>query len=268
MNRRISAGLVFLIVAGTSASALAQDHDHDGAHIQSTHGLAPGAPPEGSQSRGPVGSQSVRSEVAPGPTYPRQGPSGPGYPFQGHGVRGSTNGASGPQSFDRGPGLGEGGQRQYDRRTSGSGGGRDFEPERGPREGVPSGALGPGGARNFETHSQQAQPGVAMRNNPWGGGPGGSARWQPGRGPAVYWSHDRFHAGAYRQPYGYYVRSWAFGDILPPAWYVQNYWLDDFLDFGLPYPPPGAEWVRVGADALLIDRYSGRILQVVRGMFW
>jgi len=93
-------------------------------------------------------------------------------------------------------------------------------------------------------------------------------RWQSGRYPPVYWSHDRYRHGAYRAPYGFYVRSWAFGDILPRGWYGPDYYIDDFLDFGLPYPPPGYEWVRVGGDALLIDEYTGRIVQVVRGIFY
>ena len=103
------------------------------------------------------------------------------------------------------------------------------------------------------------------RYNPWGGA---GQRWQPGHAPPVFWSHDRYHAGGYRAPYGFYVRSWGFGDILPRGWYAQDYWIGDFLDYGLPYPPPGYEWVRVGGDALMIDRYTGRIVQVVRGIFW
>jgi Ni/Co efflux regulator RcnB len=100
-------------------------------------------------------------------------------------------------------------------------------------------------------------------------GPGGTPQhWQAGRFPPVMQARDRFHAGYYRPPYGYYSRAWGFGDILPRGWYARNYWLDNFLDFGLPYPPPGYTWVRVGPDALMIDQFSGRIVQVVSGVFW
>ncbi len=279
MKTRIAAGLAFLLVAGASPAALAQEHDHDreASRAQSTIpapaapaapplNRGPSGPPGGPHSGEPAGSQSVRGQAAPGPTYQRQGPSGQGYQGQGGGGRSSPNGGPGLQHFERGPGPGEGGQRQYDRGPNpGSGAGHDFERERGPREIVPPGAAERGnergGDRNFEARREG-------HNNPWGGGPGGTARWQPGRAPSVYWSNDRFHAGAYRQPYGYYVRSWGYGDILPRGWYVQNYWLNDFLDFGLPYPPPGTEWVRVGGDALLLDQYTGRIIQIVRGIFW
>ena len=90
----------------------------------------------------------------------------------------------------------------------------------------------------------------------------------PNRFPPVFWSQDRFRIGAYRPPYGYYVRTWGYGDFLPRGWYGQDYWIGDFLDYDLPYPPPGYEWVRVGGDALMIDRFTGRIVQVVRGIFW
>jgi Ni/Co efflux regulator RcnB len=98
----------------------------------------------------------------------------------------------------------------------------------------------------------------------WGRGD----HWQSGRYPPVFWAQDRFRVGPYRQPYGYYVRSWAFGDFLPRGWFAEPYWIGDFLDYDLPYPPPGFEWVRVGGDALLVDRYNGRIVQIVRGIFW
>ena len=93
-------------------------------------------------------------------------------------------------------------------------------------------------------------------------------RWERGRYPPIYWSQQRYRLGAYRAPYGYYSRAWGFGDFLPRGWYAEDYWLNDFFDYGLPYPPPGFEWVRVGGDALMIDRYTGRIVQVVRGIFW
>ena len=84
----------------------------------------------------------------------------------------------------------------------------------------------------------------------------------------MVWSQNRYHAGFYAPPSGYYARAWGFGDFLPRPWFVRTYWLEDFLGFGLPYPPPGFMWVRVGGDALMIDRYSGRIVQVDRGIFW
>jgi Ni/Co efflux regulator RcnB len=101
------------------------------------------------------------------------------------------------------------------------------------------------------------------------GGPRGAPRhWEEGHFPSVFESRERFRGGYYRPPYGYYSRAWGFGDFLPRPWFAQDYWMDNFLDFDLPYPPPGFVWVRVGPDVLLLDRFTGRIVQVVRGIFW
>ena len=33
-------------------------------------------------------------------------------------------------------------------------------------------------------------------------------------------------------------------------------------------PPPGTVWVRYGRDALLIDRYTGEVIQVEYSVFY
>jgi Ni/Co efflux regulator RcnB len=77
-----------------------------------------------------------------------------------------------------------------------------------------------------------------------------------------------FHAGIYHPPVGWYPRRWVFGEYLPAAYWVRDYWLIDFVDFGLPPPPYGAVWVRVGYDALLIDQDTGEIITVEYGVFY
>ena len=78
----------------------------------------------------------------------------------------------------------------------------------------------------------------------------------------------RFHAPAYHQPQGYYVHHWTWGETLPPAFWVRDYWLTDYVVFDLFPPPPGAVWVRVGPDALLIDQFSGEIIEVEYNVFY
>ena len=90
--------------------------------------------------------------------------------------------------------------------------------------------------------------------------------WSWGRWPGVYDSPYRYRH-AWRPPSGYYVRDWAFGDHLPRGWYGASWWIDPWA-FRLPLPPPGFGWVRSGDDALLVDRYTGRVVQVVRDVFW
>ena len=77
-----------------------------------------------------------------------------------------------------------------------------------------------------------------------------------------------FHSGNYRAPQGYQVRHWSYGERLPRGYFARNYWISDFLMFGLFEPPSYLVWVRVGDDALLIDRDSGEIVQVRYGVFY
>ncbi|MBW8813359.1 MAG: RcnB family protein [Caulobacterales bacterium] len=93
-------------------------------------------------------------------------------------------------------------------------------------------------------------------------------RWERGRYPQVYVSPHRYRGYAWRPPSGYYLRTWGFGDFLPRGWYGPDWFLDDPWAFDLPIPPPGFDWVRVGYDAIMVDDYTGRVVQVVRNVFW
>lgn len=109
------------------------------------------------------------------------------------------------------------------------------------------------------------------RNNNWNGN---------NRGPGMQGHNDfrsynrnfraprRFHAPNYHRPSGWYYRRWTFGQTLPSLFWSQQYWLNDYYAYDLPPPPPGAVWVRYGNDALLIDRYSGEIIQVEYDAFY
>ncbi len=81
-------------------------------------------------------------------------------------------------------------------------------------------------------------------------------------------SGRRFRVGPYRPPAGFYAHRWTFGEFLPQPYWVRDYWLLDFAAYGLPPPPYGAVWVRVGSDALLIDEYSGEIITVAYDVFY
>lgn len=92
--------------------------------------------------------------------------------------------------------------------------------------------------------------------------------WSQGRYPFLYSSPRRYRVSPWRPPAGFYARSWRYGDHLPWGWYGSSYVLSDWWSYGLPWPPPGFDWVRVGSDALLVDRFTGRVVQVVRLLFW
>jgi Ni/Co efflux regulator RcnB len=78
----------------------------------------------------------------------------------------------------------------------------------------------------------------------------------------------RFQAPYYRRPAGWYEHRWSFGEFLPSAFWARDYWLVDFSDYGLPPPPYGAIWVRVGNDALLVDQDSGEVITVEYSVFY
>lgn len=81
-------------------------------------------------------------------------------------------------------------------------------------------------------------------------------------------SHQRYRGYAYRPPSGFYIRSWSYGDLLPRSWWSTQYRLNDWWSYGLPIPPIGYEYVRVGDDVLLVDMFSGRVVQVIYDVFW
>jgi Ni/Co efflux regulator RcnB len=76
-----------------------------------------------------------------------------------------------------------------------------------------------------------------------------------------------FHIGIYYDPFGYNYRPFNIGYRLYPAYFGQQYWIDPGL-YQLPYPPPGTMWVRYWDDALLVDTYTGEVVDVIRNFFW
>ena len=77
-----------------------------------------------------------------------------------------------------------------------------------------------------------------------------------------------FRIGIYFDPFGYnYYRPLSIGYRLQPYYYGQRYWIDPGM-YNLPYPPPGTMWVRYWNDALLVDTYSGEVVDVIRDFFW
>ncbi len=76
-----------------------------------------------------------------------------------------------------------------------------------------------------------------------------------------------YKVGPYPRPAGWVNRHWGYGDHLPRGYFASQYLLADYWLFGLEVPPVGFEWVRVGADALLIDTSNGEVLQAEYGVF-
>ncbi len=174
--------------------------------------------------------------------------------------QGAMPGNMGMQNSMSGPSVSNGGAMQ------GSGTGRHPDNH---GHGNAMGGSGFGNATTWQGGNWQGNANNYRRGNSnrWQGN-----TWHGSNGITItgrnFTAQQRFHVGTYRRPHGWYYRRWSYGDFLPAAFFVSTYWLTDYLAFGLEPPPPGLVWVRYGDDALLVDRYSGEVVQVEYGVFY
>jgi Sec-independent protein translocase protein TatA/Ni/Co efflux regulator RcnB len=77
-----------------------------------------------------------------------------------------------------------------------------------------------------------------------------------------------FHIGVYYDPFGWDYRPYQIGWRLWPSYYSSRYWINDPWQYRLPYAPPGYVWVRYWDDAVLVDRWSGEVVDVIHNFFW
>jgi len=69
-------------------------------------------------------------------------------------------------------------------------------------------------------------------------------------------------------PRGFVFRHFRLGERVPAVLLSSLYFLTDFSLYGLEPPPPGYVWIREGSDAVLVDRYTGEVLQVAYDVFY
>ena len=80
---------------------------------------------------------------------------------------------------------------------------------------------------------------------------------------------DLFRAGRYYSPYNNYSYSrLSIGFFLNSGFYGQNYWIDDPYQYRLPEVYGPYRWVRYYDDVLLVDIYSGQVVDVIHDFFW
>jgi hypothetical protein len=116
------------------------------------------------------------------------------------------------------------------------------------------------------------------RNGSYGGDRYGSNRgWNRGwRNDDRYdWQRYRtsnrslFHSGRYYAPYrNYNYNRLSIGLFLDQLFYSQNYWIGDPWQYRLPAAPYGTQWVRYYDDVVLVDVYSGEVVDVIYDFFW
>jgi Ni/Co efflux regulator RcnB len=90
--------------------------------------------------------------------------------------------------------------------------------------------------------------------------------YRPGHRPSTY--HRIHTTTVFRYPRGYHYRRWGIGLILPRIFLSNYYYWPNWAALGLGPPPPGYVWVRYGPDLLLVNRYTGRIADVIYGAFY
>ncbi len=106
----------------------------------------------------------------------------------------------------------------------------------------------------------------------------GGGNWNRGwRNDSRYnWSRarqhnrDNFHLPRYYAPYGwdYGYRRFSIGFRLSSILFEQNYWIDDPYYYDLPPAYGPYRWVRYYNDALLVDIYTGEVVDTVYDIFW
>jgi Ni/Co efflux regulator RcnB len=79
---------------------------------------------------------------------------------------------------------------------------------------------------------------------------------------------SHFHLGFYYDPFGWSYRPYSIGWRLWPSYYSSRYWISDPWEYRLPYAPPGYRWIRYWDDALLVDTFTGEVVDVLHNFFW
>lgn len=80
---------------------------------------------------------------------------------------------------------------------------------------------------------------------------------------------DIYRMGRYYSPYRHHSYSrLGIGVYLDSLFFGSNYWIDDPWRYRLPAAYGPYRWVRYYDDALLVDVYSGEVVDVVYDFFW
>ena len=85
------------------------------------------------------------------------------------------------------------------------------------------------------------------------------------------WRHHHrssFHFGSYYDPFGWDYMRYGIGWRLWPSYYRSNFWLNDPWQYRLPPAYGPYRWVRYYNDALLVNIYTGQVLDVEYNFFW
>lgn len=77
-----------------------------------------------------------------------------------------------------------------------------------------------------------------------------------------------FSIGRYHAPYRHNYNRFSIGLRLGSPFYSSRYWISDPWQYRLPPAYAGTRWVRYHDDVLLVDLYTGEVLDVIHDFFW
>ena len=84
-----------------------------------------------------------------------------------------------------------------------------------------------------------------------------------------YSNRNLYRSGRYYSPYRNHSYSRiSIGFSLGSLFYSDRYWLSDPWQYRLPPAYPGTRWVRYYDDVLLVDTYTGEVIDVIYDFFW
>jgi hypothetical protein len=84
-----------------------------------------------------------------------------------------------------------------------------------------------------------------------------------------YSNRNLFRSGAYYSPYrNYRYNRLSIGIVLDSLFFSNRYWLNDPYQYRLPHAPYGTQWVRYYNDVVLVDVYTGEVIDVIHDFFW
>jgi hypothetical protein len=84
-----------------------------------------------------------------------------------------------------------------------------------------------------------------------------------------YSNRNLYRSGSYYAPYrNYRYNRLSIGIVLDSLFYSNRYWLSDPWQYRLPPAPYGTQWVRYYDDVVLVDTYTGEVLDVIENFFW
>ena len=82
-------------------------------------------------------------------------------------------------------------------------------------------------------------------------------------------NRDIFRGGRYYAPYnGYSYRQLGIGFFLDQAFFGQNYWISDPGYYRLPPASGPYRWVRYYDDVLLVNIYTGQVVDEIHDFYW